>query len=155
MLITLRPLVILRLFETRCYNSRPITEIKRFKRTGGPMAEMMGTAKYETPVQATPRGMSEDWLAVCIGLLVFVLSLGILFGADLLGWAVTTSVWMVHAKALAPVSKSYAKLPPMISLLATYGFLLVILLAGGRAMRANMKRFAVGVTAIFAISYAC
>src|SRR6516225_10103843 len=87
--------------------------------------------------QPAPQGMSEDWLAVCIGLLVFVLSLGLLFGSDLLGWAVTTSVWMEPAKALAPASKAYAKLPSAISLLATYGSLLIVLLVAARALRAN------------------
>jgi len=122
------------------------------------MANAMQPAKYDAPnavVQATQPGMSEDWLAVCIGLLVFLLSLGLLSGFDLLGWAVTTSVWMVPAKALAPVAKSYAKLPPAISLLATYGFFLIVLLLGALAMRTSVKRFAIGVTAIFALSYAC
>jgi len=121
------------------------------------MANVAGPAKSETPtvVQATQPGMSEDWLALCIGLLVFVLSLGLLFGADLLGWAVTTSVWIDAAKALAPVSKSYAKLPVPVSVLATYGLLLIVLLIGARAMRANVKRFAIGVTAIFTLGYAC
>ena len=106
-------------------------------------------------VQAIQPGISEDWLAVWIGLLVFALSLGLLFGADLLGWAVLASVWSAPAKALAPVSKAYAKLPGMISLLATFGFLLIVLLPGARALRANVKRFAIGVTAVFALSYAC
>src|SRR5215471_9666584 len=122
------------------------------------MANAMQPAKYDAPnavVQATQPGMSEDWLAVCIGLLVFLLSLGLLSGFDLLGWAVTTSVWMVPAKALAPVAKSYAKLPAAISLLATYGFFLIVLLLGALAMRTSVKRFAIGVTAIFALSYAC
>src|SRR5215470_887416 len=122
------------------------------------MANAMPPAKYDAPnavVQATQPGMSEDWLAVCIGLLVFLLSLGLLSGFDLLGWAVTTSVWMVPAKALVPVAKSYAKLPAAISLLATYGFFLIVLLLGALAMRTSVKRFAIGVTAIFALSYAC
>src|SRR5437879_5707329 len=120
------------------------------------MANAMGAAKHEASgaVVQTP-GMSEDWLALCIGLLVFTLSLGLLLGKDLLGWAVTTSVWMSPAKALAPFSKSYATLPAAISLLATFGFLLIVLLLGARAMRANMTRFAIGVTAIFALSYLC
>lgn len=106
-------------------------------------------------VQATQPGMSEDWLALWIGLLFFVLSLGLLFGRDVLGWAVTTSVWSAPTKALAPVSKAYAKLPPMLSLLATFAALLIVLLAGARAMRTNVKRFAIGITAVFALSYAC
>jgi uncharacterized membrane protein YadS len=109
------------------------------------------------PVLVTPPqpGISEDWLAVCIGLFAFVLSLGLLFGADLLGWAVTTSVWTSPAKALAPISQHYSKLPPYISLLGTYVFLLAVLMAGAKALRINLARFAKGFTALFIISYAC
>ena len=52
--------------------------------------------------------LSEDWLSVWIGLLFFLLSLGVLVGVDILGWVVTTSVWSDISKALAPVSKAYA-----------------------------------------------
>src|ERR1019366_3531174 len=108
------------------------------------------------PVTRPPQpGISEDWLAVCIGLLVFVLALALLFGADILGWAVTTAVWISPAKALAPASKAYARLPALLSLLGTYLFLLLLLLFGAKALRADVKRFAKGFTAIFAVSYAC
>ena len=60
--------------------------------------------------QSTKR-FTEDWLAVCIGLLVFVLSLTLLFGIDSLGWGITTSVWIDPGKALGPASKAYANLP--------------------------------------------
>ncbi|MFZ0962113.1 MAG: putative sulfate exporter family transporter [Terriglobia bacterium] len=106
-------------------------------------------------IQLPQPGISEDWLAVCIGLLVFVLSLGLLFGVDLLGWAITTSVWTNPAKALAPASKHFASLPPFISLLGTYVFLLAVLLAGAKVLRANLVRFAAGFTTIFIVSYAC
>ena len=102
-----------------------------------------------------PPAMSEDWLAVCIGLLVFVLSLGLMFGADILGWAVTTAVWTSPAKALAPVSKVYANLPPLVSLVGTYVFLLVVLLAGAKALRAKLGRFAASFTGVFILSYVC
>jgi len=109
------------------------------------------------PVLVTPPqpGISEDWLAVCIGLFAFVLSLSLLFGADLLGWAVTTSVWTSPAKALAPISQHYSKLSPYISLLGTYVFLLAVLMVGAKALRINLARFAKGFTALFIISYAC
>ena len=100
-------------------------------------------------------GISEDWLAVCIGLLVFILSLGLLSGTDLLGWAVTTSVWTSPGKALAPASKYYANLPAFVSLIGTYVFLLAVLLAGAKALRANLVRFATGFTVVFILSYAC
>ncbi len=122
------------------------------------MASAMQMPRLEPSNEAAPaaqRGMSEDWLAVCIGLLVFALSLGLLFGTDLLGWAVKTSVWMVPAKALGPVSKSFSAWSGIRSLLVTFGFLLLIMVLGARALRTNMVRFAVGVTAIFAVSYGC
>ncbi len=99
--------------------------------------------------------VTEDWLAVWIGLFVFALSLALLFGIDLLGWAVTTSVWTAPAKALAPASKHFANLPASLSLVATYFFLLVVLLVGAKALRAELKRFAAGFTAVFIVSYAC
>lgn len=99
--------------------------------------------------------MTEDWLAVCIGLFVFALSLALLFHVDLLGWAITTSVWIHPAKALAPASPAYAKVHPWVSLLATFGFLLILLVTGASALRAQVARFALGFTFLFAISYAC
>lgn len=112
--------------------------------------------EVKTPVAPSkPPAINEDWLAVCIGLFVFVLSLGLVFGADLLGWAITTSVWTSPAKALAPASKAYAFLPSVISLIGTYVFLLAVLSAGAKALRANLPRFVKGLTAVFTVSYAC
>ena len=46
------------------------------------------------PLQAAaPPRFSEDLVAVGLGLVVFLLALGSLAGADALGWLVTTSVW--------------------------------------------------------------
>jgi uncharacterized membrane protein YadS len=106
------------------------------------------------PAQPAP-GISEDWLALCIGLFVFVLSLGLLFGKDILGWAVTTSVWTTPAKALAPASKGYAGLQPLVALAATYVFLLVVLSVAAKLLGADLKRFASGFTVVFALSYLC
>ncbi len=97
--------------------------------------------------------ISEDWLAVCTGLLLFVLGFGVFFGADLLGWAVTTSVWTDPAKALGSVSKAFAKLPGALCLGLTFAFLLVIMTAGARLLGANVRRFAAAFTAVFALSY--
>ena len=102
-----------------------------------------------------PSGFTEDWLAVCIGLFMFVCSLALLFGFDLLGWAVATSVWTTPGKALAPVSKGYATVPGLLSLGATYVFLLIVLLVGAKALHADLKRFAQGFTLIFILSYFC
>jgi uncharacterized membrane protein YadS len=100
--------------------------------------------------------LSEDWLSVCIGLFIFILSFGLLFGADILGWAITTSVWTAPGKALAPLSKTYkAFLPAGISLIGTFVFLLAILSIGAKALRANVKNFAKGFAAVFFLSYFC
>jgi len=99
------------------------------------------------------QGISEDWLSVWIGLLVFVLSLGLLVGADILGWVVTTSVWTDLSKALNPASKAYAGLGGIGALIATYVALLVVMTAGAAALKADVKRFALGFTAVFWLAY--
>jgi len=98
--------------------------------------------------------ISEDWLAVCLGLFLFALSLASFLGVDALGWAVSTSVWTNPAKMLSPASKAYASLSPYLSLLLTYLFLLAILTAGARALRLDLGRFIKGFTAVFMAAYA-
>jgi len=100
-------------------------------------------------------GISEDWLSVIIGLLVFVLALGTLWGADILGWVVTTAVWTDAAKALAPVSKVYAGISGAGALLATFAALLVVMTAGAALLKADVKRFALGFIGVFWLSYLC
>src|SRR3989454_305856 len=100
-------------------------------------------------------GLTEDWLSVWIGLAVFVLAFGVLAGFDVLGWVVTTAVWTDASKALAPLSKSYARIGGIGALVATYVALVVVLGAGAAALGANVKRFALGFTAVFWISYLC
>src|SRR6266576_1854792 len=106
-------------------------------------------------MEQTRKGMNEDWLSVWIGLLVFVLALGTLIGADILGWVVTTSVWKDFTKALTPVSKTYAAIGGIGALMATYLALLLTLTASAAALKADVKRFALGFSAVFWISYLC
>ncbi len=145
------------------------------------------------------KGLSEDWLALWLGLAIFVLSLFTFSGMDILGWGVNTSVWMDPAKAMSPVSKTYQAVKGEIvkidgqkltlkkadgkeetvtvkeataalkvgdkyektgvsgiaSLLLTYLAMLVIMSLGAKLMGADVKKFALGFTAIFFISYAC
>ena len=100
-------------------------------------------------------GISEDWLSVSIGLLIFVLSLGVLAGVDILGWAVTTQVWIDPYKALDTASKAYSSLGGVGALLATYVALLVVMTVGAAALKANIARFALGFTAVFWLAYVC
>ncbi|HEX4798180.1 MAG TPA: hypothetical protein VFV04_02725, partial [Burkholderiales bacterium] len=74
---------------------------------------------------------------------------------DILGWVVTTAVWTDASKALAPLSKAYAGLGGIGALIVTYAALLVVMTAGAYALKADLKRFALGFTAVFWISYLC
>ncbi|WP_249122887.1 MULTISPECIES: putative sulfate exporter family transporter [unclassified Bradyrhizobium] len=98
--------------------------------------------------------LSEDWLAVVLGGLVFVLALASIGGTDLLGWAVTTSVYTSLSQALAPAAKAYAGIGGAGALLATYVALVVVLSGAVAALGADVRKFAVAFTVVFAIAYA-
>ncbi len=101
------------------------------------------------------RRLGEDWLALWLGLFIFALSLGVFVGVDMLGWGVKTNVWIHLGKALAPFSRSYEKLPGVVSLLATYAFLAAVMGVCATLLGANLRKFLVGFTLVFWISYAC
>src|ERR1044071_2964510 len=103
---------------------------------------------------ATAPRLSEDWLSLIIGLAIFVAALAGIANVDLLGWAVSTSVWIDLGKAIGPVSKSYAALGGFGALAATYIVLLAVLSAAAIALRSDVKRFALAFTAVFWIAYA-
>jgi len=103
---------------------------------------------------ATAPRISEDWLSLIIGLSIFVLSLAAIVNVDLLGWVVTTAVWVDFSKALGTVSKSYASLGGFGALVATYAALLAVLSAAAVALKIDIKKFALAFTAVFFIAYA-
>src|SRR6202047_937376 len=109
--------------------------------------------KVSQPIVLRAR-LNEDWLAVVIGLAVFAAALVSISGTDLLGWAITTSVYTNLSQALSPFAKTYAWLGGGGSLLATYAALLVVLSAGVITLGADVKKFAIAFTAVFAIAYA-
>jgi uncharacterized membrane protein YadS len=98
--------------------------------------------------------IDEDWLAVILGLGIFVLGLAALVHVDLIGWVVSTAVWSRLGQALGPASKSYAALGGIGALVATYAALLVVLSAAAAALKTDVKRFALAFTAVFWIAYA-
>ena len=98
--------------------------------------------------------VTEDWLSLAIGLVIFAGALGALGGVDLLGWAVSTSVWIDPAQALTTVSKAYAALGGAGALIVTYLALLALLSAAAAALKLDVPRFAVAFTVIFWIAYA-
>jgi uncharacterized membrane protein YadS len=98
--------------------------------------------------------INEDWLAVVLGLAIFVLALAALANVDLIGWVVTTSVWSNFSQALKTTSKDFSALGGFGALIATYVALLAVLSVGAAALRANVARFALAFTAVFWIAYA-
>ena len=145
------------------------------------------------------KGLSEDWLALWLGLFIFIISLFTFSGKDLLGWGISTSTWMDPAKAMSPVSKAYKGvsgeivkidgqkltlkkadgkeealtvkestaslkvgdkyekkgLSGIASLILTYLAMLVIMSIGAAMLGTDVKKFAIGFTAVFWISYIC
>ncbi len=99
--------------------------------------------------------LSEDWLSLYLGLLLFFASLGLLAGTDLLGWAVRTSIWTDLSQALGTVSKTYATIPGPLALVLTWAFLTVLMGVGAKLLGADVKQFVKGFSAVFFISYAC
>jgi uncharacterized membrane protein YadS len=98
---------------------------------------------------------SEDWWAVWLGLLLVALALPTAAGADVLGWAVSTKVWLDPGQAMAPVSAGYAGLPGIASLALTFLFLLVLVSFGAWTQGSNLRRFVPAFAVVFAISYFC
>ena len=109
------------------------------------------------PVAAGPPGMlaSEDWWSVWLGLFIFLLSIGVLVGVDLLGWAAKSQVWLSPLAAVKPVSPRFVSTPTVVSICGTYLFLLGATSLGARFLGARLPRFVGAFTAIFWASYAC
>jgi uncharacterized membrane protein YadS len=119
------------------------------------MSNVSLTDHVHLPSAAEPAALlNEDWLAVVLGLGIFVLALAALVHVDLIGWVVNTSVWSNFSQALGPVSKGYAALGGFGALIATYAALTVALSAGAAALKTDVKRFALAFTAVFWIAYA-
>src|SRR5258708_18751466 len=93
-----------------------------------------------SPMAQPQKSLSEDWLSVWIGLGVFVLALGVVAGADLLGWVVRTAVWTDVSKALLPVSPVYKGIGGWGARLAPFPLPLVVLRAGAGGPPAQLSR---------------
>lgn len=107
----------------------------------------MSNSSTQTPV-------SEDILALGLGLILFLIALPNAAGLDLLGWVVSTSVWTDPGKALAPLSKGYAGLGGPASLLLTFAGLLAALTAVAHLAGWHVRRFALSFSVVFWLAYA-
>ncbi len=99
--------------------------------------------------------LSEDWLSLWLGLFIFLLSLGVIFNIDLLGWGVKTSTWVNLSSAFTTVSKTYSALSPFFSILFTYLFMLIFIGIGNWLLGGHPAKFFYSFTIIFIISFCC
>ena len=67
----------------------------------------MSQENTHSKVEGRRAWISEDWLALILGLFIFVLSLSSFKGVDILGWGAKTGVWIDLSKAITTVSGQY------------------------------------------------
>ena len=71
----------------------------------------MAQAVLHQQQAATPASsggkLSEDWLALILGLVIFALSLSSFGGKDLLGWGAKAGVWLDSSKAVTTISSKF------------------------------------------------
>jgi uncharacterized membrane protein YadS len=115
------------------------------------MAEAGGALLYEKKSVM----QSEDWWAVWLGCFVFLLGLGPIFNLDLLGWVVKTPVWIDFAKSAAPISAGFKGMSGLVSSVLTFLFMLIITTIGVIGMGGKVKKFIIGFTIIYWITFFC
>ena len=93
----------------------------------------------------------EDWWALWVGLLIFVLGFGPFVNTSILGWVFKGTVWLDPAKAVTTANPSYQWLGWW-SVLATFVFLCAVLSLGVWTMKYDLKKFLAGFTVIFWIT---
>ncbi|MEI7733342.1 MAG: putative sulfate exporter family transporter [Verrucomicrobiota bacterium] len=99
--------------------------------------------------------ISEDWLAFWTGLAVFILSLGVFGGVDLLGFGAKVGTWTDLSKAVTPVSAAFKWLPGWGAIVATYLFLGGVIGFGNWLLGGNLKKFCYAFTLVFTITFGC
>lgn len=104
---------------------------------------------------AEKKWLTEDKLALILGLILFGLSLFNFGGVDPLGWAVKINVWTDAAKIFSPATGAYKELAGLASLVLTWIFVTAMLGFGIKALGGDPKRFAVSFTLVFFIGYFC
>ena len=105
---------------------------------------------------------TEDWWAVWIGLIMFGAGLMSIWGVDLIGWMAKTKTWEIGrlmddfswGQLLKPAGKGYKELHPFLALLTTYGVFTALLCIGAYFQKLDVKKFFLGFTAIFFITWA-
>ena len=110
---------------------------------------------------------TEDWWAVWLGLILFGAGLMSVFGVDLVGWMAKTKTWefssfienpswgMLLAVSHGKAGNTYEGMHPFVSLLVTFGIFAGLTCIGAYFQKLNVKRFFLGFSAIFFITWTC
>lgn len=101
------------------------------------------------------RWLTEDNLALIIGILLFLLGMLNFVGVDALGWSIKTNVWTSLSNILSPATNSYRGLPGVVALILTYMFITTFLSVGVKFMGGDVPKFIKSFTIVFVISFAC
>ena len=99
---------------------------------------------------------TEDWWAVWLGLIMLFAGLTSIWGLDLVGWMAKTQTWVwgdfSWEKVLKP--SNYKEWHPLLSLFVTYLVFTALTCLGAWFMKLDVKKFFLGWTIIFALTWA-
>ena len=104
---------------------------------------------------AEKRWLTEDKLALIMGLFLFLLGTLNYAGVDALGWSVKTNVWTSVTKILTPATGTYKDMHGVVSLGLTFLFITAFLSVGIKFLGGDVPKFIKSFTAVFFISFAC
>lgn len=104
---------------------------------------------------AQKRWLTEDKLALIMGLFLFLLGTLNFAGVDALGWSVKTNVWLSVDKIFSAATGTYKGMPGYASLLLTYLFVTVFLSVGVKFLGGDVPRFVKSFTVVFFVSVGC
>ena len=104
---------------------------------------------------------TEDWWSAWLGLFIFSLGLLSIFKIDAVGWMVKPKMWELSniiedfswSKILKVSSVNYKNWHPLIGLLFTYLFFLVLTSIGAYFQKKNIKKWIIGFTIIFFLTW--
>lgn len=106
---------------------------------------------------------TEDWWAVWLGLGLYAASLLALAGLDAVGWMARPRTWewtdvagdFAWSKLLAASGAAYSGWHPLAAWLVTYAVFAALFALGAYWMKLDVKRFVLGFSAIFVITWLC
>ncbi|WP_243361378.1 putative sulfate exporter family transporter [Fundidesulfovibrio terrae] len=98
--------------------------------------------------------LTEDKLALILGMILFGLGAFNFAGVDLLGWSLKTNVWTDASKIFSPASGVF-KISGWMSLLYMYLFVTGFLAVGVTMLGGDTLKFIKGFTVVFLVCYGC